>query len=869
MKSAQQLAVGAFSFDTVLSFGQAITDTSGKFEKYNAILKTGLQSRAGASDNLNLLTDFAADTPNSLEELTGSFIKFVNRGLIPTRQQLTNFGDLAASQGKGFDQLTEAVLDAQTGEFERLKEFGVTAHKSGDQVTLSFKGVTQTVKNTGDEITKAILKFGQMNGVAGSMAAVSQTLEGKLSNLGDMFDRLLVGLGEGGVSGGFKEAIDLGSKFLGVVTDLIAKSPVEELRSQQTELNGLVGAIALANDNESVRLNLITQLNQKYPEFLGQLNAESINTDLLTTRLAAANDQYERKIRIALGQQAIKKSTEELTASIDQQSNALQQLSRASGKTLTDLERLSSAQRIDLARKLAAQQPQVNLGMGVYGPNPLSAIATVLEEANKRQKVAQAELNKLTAENATRQADLTKTTVDGYQAQIAQIREKIKLHQIDAKLGEAEIKRLKDLSLIAQGKTPAVAPIKPATVTRSGNAALLDTGNLAVFKRYADQLKREIEEIGENSPQLAEKQQALASINDQIARLNFLTSGNQRVSLPGLAEITSIGTDVKLKAALASIVAIKAVTPELFAKSGANDFLTDMQKAAPSLEYIRAKIDEVRATIATLGLNNIKVPPELLEQLRTLKQLLQNATSSVNTADATTESGEGNDSKWVEKAQKRIDAMKAAGKEVKFTAEELGKQMKEAAMGFANASFSALESIGAALGKGDDPLKAALQSLTETLGNYLIKQGEALALAALFEQTAAIAAGPLAPLLELPVGFQLAAAGALIVGGAAVKNIGKFAKGGVFTQPSIGLFGEYPGANMPGRAEIATPQNLMRDTFQGVLNQNSAFNLLRDGYAARRNTTPQRIHLTGEFTARGSDMKLILNRYENIYPDYN
>ena len=52
-----------------------------------------------------------------MEELTESFIKLKNRGFDPTKEELTQIGDLAASQGKSFDQLTEAILDAQTGEF--------------------------------------------------------------------------------------------------------------------------------------------------------------------------------------------------------------------------------------------------------------------------------------------------------------------------------------------------------------------------------------------------------------------------------------------------------------------------------------------------------------------------------------------------------------------------------------------------------------------------------------------------------------------------------------------------------------------------------------------------------------------------------
>jgi hypothetical protein len=46
----------------------------------------------------------------------------------------------------------EAFNDAITGEFERLKEFGITAKANGDKVALTFRGQTVEVKKTADGI---------------------------------------------------------------------------------------------------------------------------------------------------------------------------------------------------------------------------------------------------------------------------------------------------------------------------------------------------------------------------------------------------------------------------------------------------------------------------------------------------------------------------------------------------------------------------------------------------------------------------------------------------------------------------------------------------------------------------------------------
>ncbi|MGI4760907.1 MAG: hypothetical protein ACRYF0_09390 [Janthinobacterium lividum] len=183
--------------EKLLDVGKDIAESTAKFETYETVMTNALGSKSKAQQAMKDIQTMAAKTPFSIDELTGSFIKFVNRGLNPSMAEMTKMADLAASQGKSFDQLTEAVLDAGGGEFERLKEFGVKASKSGDQVSLSFKGVNQVVKNTPEAINGAIMAFGGMQGVAGATAAISKTLEGQWSNLGDTAGQLEVTVGKG------------------------------------------------------------------------------------------------------------------------------------------------------------------------------------------------------------------------------------------------------------------------------------------------------------------------------------------------------------------------------------------------------------------------------------------------------------------------------------------------------------------------------------------------------------------------------------------------------------------------------------------------------------------------------------------------
>lgn len=173
-----------------------IIDVTGQFQKYMAVLGNTLGSKSAAQRDLGMLQDLAAQTNYSMMELTDGYVKLVNRGMKPTRDELMQLADLANSTGKSYDQLVEAILDAQTGQFERLKEFGITASKSGDKVKFSFKGVTKEVQFTSNAIGDYIKGLGKLEGVTGSTAEISKTLTGQISNLGDAWDSMLNNMGK-------------------------------------------------------------------------------------------------------------------------------------------------------------------------------------------------------------------------------------------------------------------------------------------------------------------------------------------------------------------------------------------------------------------------------------------------------------------------------------------------------------------------------------------------------------------------------------------------------------------------------------------------------------------------------------------------
>lgn len=243
------LVAGAFAVSKVVGFGSSVVDTLAQFEKMEAVLTNTLGSKSAAQAALQQIKDFAASTPFQVDELSESFVKLANQNFKPTLDQMRQMGDLAAANGKSYDQLTEAFIDAGQSEFERLKEFGIKAKKSAKDGTIEFKfkGISTTVQEDEKAVQKYLLSLGDLEGVQGGMAAISETTGGKLSNLADKFTALKLSIGEK-LKPVIAAAIDLTSKFvekMGHLVEWLSANREMVLKVTKVTAKLLVGYLAL------------------------------------------------------------------------------------------------------------------------------------------------------------------------------------------------------------------------------------------------------------------------------------------------------------------------------------------------------------------------------------------------------------------------------------------------------------------------------------------------------------------------------------------------------------------------------------------------------------------------------------------------
>lgn len=193
---AMKLFVAVQLWQYLKNIGTQAYNTRKEFATYEAVLKNATGSTKAAASAMKMIQTLAADTPASVAEWTQAYIKLINRGITPTKDELIQMGDIASSQGKDIDQFIEALLDAMTGENERLKEFGITAEKNGETTVFTFRGVTTEVQNTDQAIKNYILSLGKLQGVQGSMAIQMEELSGLESNLGDQMDAIYNKIGK-------------------------------------------------------------------------------------------------------------------------------------------------------------------------------------------------------------------------------------------------------------------------------------------------------------------------------------------------------------------------------------------------------------------------------------------------------------------------------------------------------------------------------------------------------------------------------------------------------------------------------------------------------------------------------------------------
>ena len=340
-----------------------------EFDVLNASLVTVTGSSTAAQREFAWIKEFAATTPFALNEVTGAFIKLKALGLDATEETLRSYGNTASAFGKSLEQFIEAVADASTGEFERLKEFGIKAKKDGEVVSLTFQGLTTTIGNNAREITKYLDEIGN-NQFAGAMQRRAESLDGALSNLSDTWDELFRTVSQNNAGGLIFNSVKLATAAIGdAITIINAMSTAAEENARQTgAMKAIQDGIATVFETVAVVGANVAYVFEATGRELGALAAQA-------TALAKLDFDGFNSIG-----EAVREDAEKARKEVDQLTAAILN-----------------------ARNAAADKPPASSGGSAPGPRPAtgggdSKLSKGAAAAIKREAERQNQLRLLAAE---------------------------------------------------------------------------------------------------------------------------------------------------------------------------------------------------------------------------------------------------------------------------------------------------------------------------------------------------------------------------------------------------------------------------------------------------------------------------------------
>ena len=259
------MAVQFLSLGAAIEGLKKLVEVNREFGILKAGLETATGSAQGANDAFIALQDFAKTTPYDLAQATSAFTQLVNLGLTPSERALKSYGDTSAALGKDLKQMVEAVADAATGEFERLKEFGIKSKNQGDTIAFTFKGTTETVKNNAAAIEEYLIKLGEVN-FDGAMKKRMDSLDGAIANLGDSWDAFFYQLGQSGATDVLKDSFNAVGDALNEVNAMLSSG----------EMQGYIEAIGISFSGWTDSVESATQAMTQIIEQWGGDNQDAI-----------------------------------------------------------------------------------------------------------------------------------------------------------------------------------------------------------------------------------------------------------------------------------------------------------------------------------------------------------------------------------------------------------------------------------------------------------------------------------------------------------------------------------------------------------------------------------------------------------------
>lgn len=395
LKTLGKTVVAAFAVDRVIAFGKASLAAFEEAERSALKLNSAVSVNGGTAANLDRLLKQAdqleARSIFSAEQIQGLQTAALQFGLTADEvERLTPIvTDFASATGQDLNSAFGVIQAGVYGAEKGLRAYKITLDEGA------------TAQENYIKITNSLTKQFQ-----GQAAAINDTTTGQLKQLDDAWGDIqeTVGAAIAPIVVGVSKAIRSVADFRDATKD-----EAQALREQQSAFETAALAIGPLAVGTEQRTQAIIALQQQYPGFLDNIDAETVGNDDLFKAVEKVNEQYIYQI-------ALKQGQKDLAPILEDQANA--------ALAAAESERLLTE---ELNKRIKQSQTSVNArndeNVALLRALPIQqAVNELLQGTTKLQGVSAASLGELSTrydDYNAKQLELSSASIKAGDAQSA------------------------------------------------------------------------------------------------------------------------------------------------------------------------------------------------------------------------------------------------------------------------------------------------------------------------------------------------------------------------------------------------------------------------------------------------------------------
>lgn len=174
----------------IVNFIKDLAEVGFEIEKTQLSLENLFGSAEMGKGVMDELMQLATKMPGAVTDLLPAYRQLVLLGLAPSKDEMYALGEISTLTGKKITDTAMAIQMAGGGTYKRLRSMGIEVKKNGDQLTMTYLGVSKTIGTSKKAIFDYLVQLGKMPGVQGAMAKQMNTLAGQSQNTADQMNIL-------------------------------------------------------------------------------------------------------------------------------------------------------------------------------------------------------------------------------------------------------------------------------------------------------------------------------------------------------------------------------------------------------------------------------------------------------------------------------------------------------------------------------------------------------------------------------------------------------------------------------------------------------------------------------------------------------